>query len=157
MIKKVCTIHWYKWIHACSVHAFWVTLMCSLNDWLYPVSGLGRVLLTRGTRLAQNDKHEYAKNIVLEYWFSNTCTHMFSTHPSPAQFVITIHSLQYQHQNVIMSSSFPPTALTTCENMQWFWWRCAALPSLCFCLESCAKGINTTGLRLVRISAGWIN
>ena len=74
---------------------------------------------------------------------------------TPAQCVITLHSLQYQHQNVIMSSSFPPTAMTTCENIQRVWWRCAALPSLCFSLESCAKGINTTGLRLVRISAGW--
>ena len=37
-----------------------------------------------GTRLAQNDKHEYTKNIVLEYWFSSTRTCMLSTHPSPA-------------------------------------------------------------------------
>ena len=34
-----------------------------------------------GTRLAQNDKHEYTKNIVLEYWFSSTRT--LSTRPSP--------------------------------------------------------------------------
>ena len=36
-----------------------------------------------GTRLAQNDKHEYTKNIVLEYWFPSTHTRMFSTRPSP--------------------------------------------------------------------------
>ena len=35
------------------------------------------------TRFAQNDKLEYTKNIVLEYWFSSTCTRMFSTRPSP--------------------------------------------------------------------------
>ena len=36
-----------------------------------------------GTRLVQNGKHEYTKNIVLEYWFSSTRTPMLSTRPSP--------------------------------------------------------------------------
>ena len=36
-----------------------------------------------GTRLAQNDKHEYTKNNVLEYWFYSTRIRMFSTRPSP--------------------------------------------------------------------------
>ena len=40
-----------------------------------------------GTRLAQNDKHEYTKNIVLEYWFSSTRTRMLSTRPSPDENV----------------------------------------------------------------------
>ena len=55
---------WYRWLSA-------------------RVQGWGEYY--SGTRLAQNDKHEFTKNIVLEYWFSSTCTHMFSTHPSPMQ------------------------------------------------------------------------
>ena len=48
-----------------------------------------------GTRLVQNSKHEYTKNIVLEYWFSSIRTRMLSTHSSPVHGkCLQYHSLK---------------------------------------------------------------
>ena len=58
-----------------------------------------RVLVLYKMINVQNDKHEYTKNIVLEYWFSSTRTRMFSTRPSPDHNDISSHNdycMKYQ-------------------------------------------------------------
>ena len=72
---KSTVIKWFELltlIHHHSTHDKWhknlKMITISKASWYQPLQGWGEYY--SGTRLAQNDKHEYTKNIVLEYYSS---------------------------------------------------------------------------------------
>ena len=96
---------WLAW-NDCLLTAGGVVSACWPPGW----QGWGEYY--SGTRLAQNDKHEYTKNTVLEYWFSSTRTRMFSTRPSPAGWPGMTASWQqvawYQHAGLLAGLGWLP-------------------------------------------------